>query len=402
MDTTATTEYVKTPSSSAVVEQIKQISGIKNSQVYDNSCFMLNGKKIIRVNSASDTMEKTEFRLENDEFSKIYIEYASVSGTISTTTLKPKKFVLISKDGTVSEYGSILYLNKKNLTTGKYEQDDNEFTKAELIWGLSSVKDKNGNFWTVEYNENEKLNGILIPDKIKYTGNASLQPSNSLDFIYTSLADGEKLKYVKGGSLFENGGSVTILNKKLSKINLINNNLLIGNYNLTYEDISATEANKTRLKSISYCGISGSDENCVSPSVFKWSSYGEEKFLEPRRDGFGIHAFNLPQGGKSKLVNLSLEKGSRIKQDLAVVKLNDKLQFYTEGAANPIIEVSNLSLPWLLEWEPVFTDFNNDQIQDLIIVGKVGDLVALIKFKGSYNLTENNKYILQFNELYMI
>ncbi|MFH4263386.1 hypothetical protein WAJ43_21340, partial [Acinetobacter baumannii] len=71
-------------------------------------------------------------------------------------------------------------------------------------------------------------------------------------------------------------GAVTIIDKKLSKINIKINNVLKSEYNFQYEAIDDNTANKNRLKSIKYCSIVGANRECLLPLNFEWSSYGKD------------------------------------------------------------------------------------------------------------------------------
>jgi RHS repeat-associated protein len=57
-------------------------------------------------------------------------------------------------------------------------------------WCLDRVEDTNGNYMTVSYTENQ---GQIYPDRIDYTGNGSLLPTNYVKFYWESRSDAAPL-----------------------------------------------------------------------------------------------------------------------------------------------------------------------------------------------------------------
>ena len=254
---------------SAELQEYYKVGGSPTSSAFKQSCFSLDGKKLIKVSPDNAAMASTEFRFEDDDFSKITLELES-SGSVSGTI---KKFIVRTKEGIIKEYATPLKFNYKDATTGQYQVNNSTTEVSE--WGLTSVKDNNGNYWAVEYEDLNK--GVLYPKVIKYTGNGANAPLNSVNFEYTS-----RLEVERKNITLENN-SARVLDKNLSKINLKVNNALKGEYSLQYEDINDDSAKKTRLKSINYCSINGSDRSCTIPTKLTWSSYGKERMNTPAR-----------------------------------------------------------------------------------------------------------------------
>ncbi|MFC1398708.1 hypothetical protein NYY63_13065 [Acinetobacter lactucae] len=226
------------------------ILNISNKPSYLFSPFCLDGKRLIPTSSVTGTNADMEFHLENDDFSKIKLEVAT--GTTGSLTIPyVNKFIMTQKDGTIREYGARVKLNKKNLQTGQYENLNEQFS---FMWGLNSIKDINGNYWSIDYLDSATT-GALYPSVIKYTGNGSVLPSNSIEFEYVNRPENEKK------ITFVENSSATIVDKKLSKINIKINNILKSEYSFQYEAIDDNTANKNRLKSIKYCSIVGTIES---------------------------------------------------------------------------------------------------------------------------------------------
>ncbi|MBJ9901582.1 SpvB/TcaC N-terminal domain-containing protein [Acinetobacter bereziniae] len=171
-----------------------------------NSNFCLDGKRLIITNPFdSADGSQTEFHLENDEFSKINVVLKAGSKA------NIEKFVVTQKNGIVQEYGKILKINKKN-AQGLFENEKYGplLTELPYIWGLTSQKDINGNYWNIEYLEDKKTDG-LYPKSIKYTGNVNgVAPLNVIDFEYSDRNEFEK-------KVGYNEGSTIVLDKSCLK-----------------------------------------------------------------------------------------------------------------------------------------------------------------------------------------
>ncbi|MFW2174623.1 SpvB/TcaC N-terminal domain-containing protein [Acinetobacter guillouiae] len=153
----------------------------QRKQGFVNSEFCLDGKKLILINPESISSGQAEFHVENDEFSKITVQLSS--GATSSEKAAINKFIVTNKNGTVQEYGKILKVNTKN-ASGQYVDDQYLGVALSYLWGLTSQKDINGNYWNVEYLDDKKTDG-LYPKSIKYTGNVNgVAPLNSIDFEY--------------------------------------------------------------------------------------------------------------------------------------------------------------------------------------------------------------------------
>ncbi|WP_151960999.1 RHS repeat-associated core domain-containing protein [Acinetobacter bereziniae] len=347
-----------------------------------NSNFCLDGKRLIITNPFdSADGSQTEFHLENDEFSKINVVLKAGSKA------NIEKFVVTQKNGIVQEYAKILKINKKN-AQGLFENEKYGplLTELPYIWGLTSQKDINGNYWNIEYLEDKKTDG-LYPKSIKYTGNVNgVAPLNVIDFEYSDRNEFEK-------KVGYNEGSTIVLDKKLSKINLKVNNVIKEEYHFNYEDINETQANKVRLKSIDFCSINGTDKACVVPTQLQWSSYGQDKLYAPFTTG--TTAINdLPTTGNAQTVRFSDIKNSRA-QNLKVlhIKGND-LKIYANSYNNEEVITLNHSLfSTFKDWLPFVMDINGDEIADLVIYGKdSSNNVSLLEYTSSFDAAGKRQF----------
>ncbi|OCY34606.1 hypothetical protein BFR75_02585 [Acinetobacter pittii] len=363
----------------AVADELKNSSSGALTPAFDSSCFALNGKKLILVSSSS-SFEKAEFRFENDNFTKITVEIEKDS---SGKYKGIKKFIVKQKDGVVSEYATTLKTNRKDAITGGYVEANDSYTYE---WGLSSVKDINGNYWTVEYQDLNK--GILYPKNIQYTGNsgeAPVLPTNIVNFEYVSRSQAE----VKTG--FSDMSSNIVLDKKLSKIIIKSNNVTKSEYRLQYEEINDQLANKTRLKNINYCTFSQSDQLCLSPINLNWSTYGKDLMTTPLRDTI-IKIPDVKLEDSINTVRMNTKKGGTTKESIFIVKTGNNLKLNSTpvdlmGSAFIDTTLNHESLSSFQQWSPITMDVNGDGIEDLVIYGRNAEQqVSLLLFTSSFNL----------------
>ncbi|OBY74853.1 RHS repeat-associated core domain-containing protein [Acinetobacter gyllenbergii] len=327
--------------------------------VFEKSCFVLDGKKLILTSTSSSTKtEKAEFHLESDNFTKI---------TVELQKSKILKFIVKQKNGVISEYATNLNFSNDTFLTSE--------------WGLTSVKDANGNYWEVEYQDLNK--GMLYPKTIKYTGNSEIAPTNSINFEYVDRTAAEK----KQGYIEK--GSISILDKKLSKISIKSNNVVKSEYRFQYEDINDQVANKTRLKDIKYCTVNGVDQSCLAPTKLEWSSYGKDVMTKPLRDSIN----KIPDVKATDTLNtirMNTTKGVTTKELIFLAKTDNNLKLYS----NPVdpmsvgfsVTLTHPSLSSFQQWSPIMMDVNGDGIDDLVIYGRnSSNQVSLLLFTTSYS-----------------
>lgn len=356
-------------------------------QGFVNSDFCLGGKKLILINPESNDSRQAEFRLENDEFSKITMQLSS-NGTI-TGAATIEKFIVTQKNGSVQEYAKAIKINKKE-PSGQYVDAQHFGTTTPYLWGLTSQKDANGNYWNVEYLEDKKTDG-LYPKSIKYTGNVNgVAPLNSIDFEYLDRNEFEKkVGYIEGSTL--------ILDKKLSKLNLKVNNTIKEEYRFNYEDINDTQANKVRLKSIDFCSVNGTDKACVVPTQLQWSSYGKDKLYSPFKTSTSIIE-DLQTNGQIQTARFNNFKNNRYQNlKLLAIKGND-LRIYdnaqnSSGTGIDTITLNHSLFGTFKDWLPIIMDVNDDEISDLVIYGKdAANNISLLEYTSSFDATGKRQF----------
>lgn len=162
----------------------------------NDDAFVLDGTRLSPVTGTNGSIGTT-YRTESESYS-VTTSYGSVGGG-------PQYFKVVSKDGTIMEYGNTA--DSRTMT--------NDGT-AVMIWRLNKIQDANGNYITFIYtNTNSGNDPITYPTtlnkkdndgrdvqlaEIDYTGNANtgLTPYNVIKFEYAVRTD--KHDFYDGGS----------------------------------------------------------------------------------------------------------------------------------------------------------------------------------------------------------
>src|SRR6266704_3487130 len=228
------------------------LDGAKSGVYYDSrDRFCLDGQRLIAVNGAYGA-HNTEYRTERESFAKIFSYDTSVCGLDNgaAPSSGPACFKVISKNGTVSEYG----------VTGDSRIQAQGKTVVRL-WALNKVQDTRGNYYTVQYEENTPtaITGEYRPVRIDYTGNASagLAPYNSVRFVYGSRSD--IVPHYEAGSVIK-------VTQRLTNVQTYADATLVRSYNLGYDNNGVV--GRSRLRSVTECA--GDQVSCLPPMTFDW------------------------------------------------------------------------------------------------------------------------------------
>jgi len=261
-----------------------------------NDRFALDGQRLIAPTGTYGG-NGTVYHTEIESFSKV---------TSYTSSGKTIKFLVETKSGIVLQYA---YTGDSRIEApGKTDV---------MYWLLNKVKDTNGNFYTITYEEN---NGEFYPAEINYTGNNGLTPYNKVIFNYTIKKD-KSIAYV-AGSAFKS-------TKLLTEIIIKYNNTTLSKYKFKYNYNSFS-----RLSEIEYY----EDGNIkINTTKIEW---GEEtpvfqKQLTNYQFGFAYLEPNVYTGdydgdGKTDIIE-AIEKrdgsGSIIIDEFGIVR--DRYVLYT-------------------------------------------------------------------------
>ncbi|MBL7713436.1 MAG: hypothetical protein JNL13_13270, partial [Chitinophagaceae bacterium] len=145
----------------------------------NDDAFVLDGQRLVAT-SGSSGAPGTTYRTEAESYAVITSNESIGEG--------PRYFNVVSKDGTLMQYG---YTDD-----ARFVNDDD--TKI-MMWRLNKIQDVNGNYISFHYDNSDREPRLV---KISYTGNADagLSPYNEINFIYRARIDGNQV-YDAGSSL---------------------------------------------------------------------------------------------------------------------------------------------------------------------------------------------------------
>ncbi len=279
----------------------------------NNDKYCVDGQRLLVVGTAPDG--GTEYRTAINNFNKI-ISYGTAGNG-------PAYFKVWTKSGQIMEYATA--------TDSRIEaQGRND--GAVLFWALSKIEDRNGNYLTVSYAE-DNVTGESYPTSINYTGNANqgLVANNQIQFIYKNRVN---------SIIHYNGGTEVKTNKHLVQVNTSTGSSLIRKYQLTYTPTGLT--GDSQLTSIEECVPSG---NCLPPTMLTWNKSNSVEFNLPT-NGPSTYIDKNNQFDGIEFVNLSMERirfgdfNGDGKTDIYYINGGDTykpslLPVYYEGSSKP-------------------------------------------------------------------
>lgn len=184
--------------------------------------YELDGKRLILISGAYYGADGSEYRFENDDFTKI-VAYGS-------SNYEPVKFKVWTKSGLIKEYGFV--------ENAQLKLDDGKV----VMWAMNRISDTYGNYIDYEYNQTSTTDFSFYPEFIKYTGNLSqtLRPYTTIKFEYMDRED----------PIFVcQAGKSSTISKILSKIVVLDENSNFIKRYMLYYDIFGDYA-ESRLSAI--------------------------------------------------------------------------------------------------------------------------------------------------------
>lgn len=222
-------------------------NGIVNAVTYTTEdAFFLDGIRLNAI-SGSNGANNTIYATEAESFSQI-ISYTSGSAN------NPDWFKIISKDGSIMEFGHSIDSRFETETGGNV-----------MLWRLNKLIDVNGNYIEFKYAIADTERDPRIT-QILYTGNTNtgLIPYNQVNFSYTIRTD-QNVSYEAGGSI-----QTKYL---LDKITVLHQNDLGGTETVkTYKLNYGTDNVHSMLKELIEYGGSESDPS-LNSTIFL---YGDQ------------------------------------------------------------------------------------------------------------------------------
>jgi len=212
--------------------------------------FCMEGQRLISAGTSSLCTNGIVYHTEIEGFSRIVACGTAGSG--------PAYFMVWTKFGQIMEFGNTP--DSKVPIVAAVSGNITWVAGTLRAWAVNKISDTAGNYLKVIYNYGtpDTVNGQVYPTEIDYTGNGSVSPYNSVQFIYDTSRDDVTPTY-QAGSLQQ----TTVL---LTDVKTYAGSSVVYDYQLVYRP--GTSTLHSRLTSVTLCDVTTS--NCLAPTTFGW------------------------------------------------------------------------------------------------------------------------------------
>ena len=315
-----------------------------------NDRFLLDGKRLIEV---ADYTDSAEYRIEQDEMSKIMAYYRyEQGGLFGYGTIKVlDHFTVWISDGLVMEYGA---------TEDSWIEPQNEDDHA-LCWLLNKVSDRNGNSIVYHYHE-DQTHGENYLQSIEYTVNETQETTAQfvVSFEYNLNRTDFEQYYINGNKI--------LFRHLLTHINVARkgNSKRLYKYDFNYKTLDSNH-HYNMLESVGMTAYNSSgDMEKINVTSINWNTSNPSNIVQYAIanteifDGFPFTGdFN---GDGYTDVAIVPYKDSIVYHDL----VNISVYFNDRNCGFEHIPSMDLpNLPITLDWVHVL-DINGDGLDDLV------------------------------------
>jgi len=343
-------------------------------QLNDEDRFAINGQRLIAYKDKNGKLlttiaaqnaaygeDGTEYRTEIESWTKV-ISQGNVGGG-------PSSFTAYSRDGSVMYFAT---------TNDARVQPVN--CKVVSTWALNKVVDRNGNYISIEYDQNKEA-GCYMPSKIAYTGNeaGNQSPQRLLKFNYESRRD-TLINYIAGIKF----SCAKRLNSIQTFIDLDGNGSaidtpenLVKSYKIDYQYSPSTK--RSIIQSLSVCDTKGT---CLPATKFKWTVSDTTRFfadsLMKLPDGFAkvlakdVEKVRGDFDGNGKMDIALLERNA---SKMPILFANNNGQFELREAIIPAGYSNYFNNPLV---EAIAADYNADGLTDLFFFESTAASVPIL------------------------
>ncbi|MEW6536816.1 MAG: RHS repeat-associated core domain-containing protein [Candidatus Auribacterota bacterium] len=354
-----------------------------------NDRFALDGQRLFTINNGTYGADGTEYRTENESFTKVVSYGSSGNG--------PSYFKAWTKAGLIMEYG----LSSDSKIKVNFENDPDNDTV--LMWLVTRIIDTKGNY--IKFNYNKTDEGEFYLTQIDYTGNTNtgLVPYNSIKFEYETRPD-IRIAY--------QSGSKSKSSLRLTGIKCYAESNIVRSYKFDYKP----QLDDTKVKYSRLIGIAqyGSDGKALPKTVFEWKD-GDLSFTQktPYQTtagwGFGVLQAELNGDGKTDLLSwgtvgdglqlafvpfLSVGDGAFSYNDSWFYNTGDGYRNVTNPDPNSTLEPFNL-IPIDINGDGL-TDFvhmrTDDATHKMLLVPHVSNGNCGFVKKNTYNTGDDYAY----------
>jgi RHS repeat-associated protein len=226
------------------------LTGAVNNDANDRLC--LDGQRMMVLAGATYGSDGAEYRLENDNFTKV-VASGAINGSGSY-------FTAYTRSGRILEYGRVgISANSKVLVDG---------TGVGITWALDKVTDQSGNYYTIAYRLNPADNQ-LYPTSINYSGNGALQPYNTVTFGYSAVATHSLREYYQAGARVVGRLNLTSIYTDVGTRADPASGTTVSHYMLSYATSEGSQ--REELTSVQKCDGSPTSPTCLPATTFTWA-----------------------------------------------------------------------------------------------------------------------------------
>lgn len=332
--------------------------------------------------SASDRLMLDDQRLMlvsgNDlTLGAVYLPHIDDHRKIQYTTINSRDaFIVKSKDGLVYEYGST--------TDSRITDEENA---GVLVWLLSKVTDRYGNYMRYIYADDDNLGDIYIKS-IEYSGNTTTgtSPSHRIDFLYSTREE-MVVSHVMGTPIAQLA--------LLTGISITTGSTVMKEYKFNY----SYDGLYSQLTEIEEYGQNGSRYNST---IISWKD-AADSYIKKRAhiyEGTGIDQYTIESGA-----NFNSNGRALFYADFDGDGRCDVMEYPTTIAENDsavlYVMLSNMQLakkcviPYARNEHFFYSDLDGDGDTDLIKSTEYQDrtLHYIYKFNGTTFVNPDNIYI---------
>lgn len=311
--------------------------------------YLLDGKRMIKVN---DEYQEQEFRTEIDDIAKIIGYDANNS--------PPDKFLVKTKSGLKKYYGYTE--NSKHILQN--------YTDIPLQWRINRIEDNFGNYIEYEYDQN-KTTGESYPKYIHYTGNGSVLPMYTLEFVYEDRDDIRNAYFQT--IITSTNYLYTKEAKRLDKIICWFGSVKVKEYDLHYGVTDLLDN-----KSLTKIYVTGKNDEKFNPILIDWDLQDNEYTVTGSNcygsftnDLYGPEIFPGDFNGDGKsdfILRTNTWDGSNYDYDWSL-QINQSLgTSFTEESSGDLDNNNNSFLHYYYPPEIHVGDFNGDGLSDFFVV----------------------------------
>lgn len=244
--------------------------------------FCLDGQRLMLVSGTHGGT--AQYRTEIDSLSQVTSSGVDPAGGPASWTVR-------TRDGLIYTYGGT--------SDARVEAQG---TSVAHTWALSRVEDRRGNYYAVDYEE-DNAQGEHVPLRIRYTGNlrTGAPTYNAVRFVYETRPDPWR-GYVQGSLMQRKRRLQALQTYTLTDAAGFGGNLVLD---LRLNYVTNGQSGRSLLSRIAACGPQG---DCLPATVFEWTQRDPDgnSVVAPGSGVWGGPAITIESATKQPVAELQV------------------------------------------------------------------------------------------------